>query len=171
MRNIVQSSNPTCQWKCCGAVWLIFISLGSSPPEDYYVLCAISTNCIKWTRTVETVSAVCLSSHFICVAKQIITMLTICVYCKGSHVNLIVLIVNQVWPLLNTKPNFKVNDVEIWRSQFMKMEIHIVVFCVRGARVAKHAGANPKKTHPFLYVNMEVSYKSSSPVLLCLHPK
>jgi hypothetical protein len=40
-------------------------------------------------------------------------MLTICVYCKGSHVNLIVLIVNQVWPLLNTKPNFKVNDVEI----------------------------------------------------------
>ena len=164
MWNIVQSWNPTCQWTCCGAVWLIFISLGSSPPEAYCVLCAVLTNCTKWTHTIEIVSAVCLSSHFICVTEQNTIKFSIYVYCKGCRANFIVHLVNQDWPLLHTKPDFKLNDVEIWGSLFMTMGIHIVVFCVMRSRVAKHADVNPKKAHPFVYVNMERPYNSSSPV-------
>ena len=154
---------------CCGAIWLICISLGSSPPEAYYVLCAVWTNCIKWTHTVETVSAECLSSHFICVIKQITIKFSICVFCKCCHVNFILLVVNQVWPLLRTKPNFKLNVILIWSSLFMAKDIHIVVFCVTRSRVAKYADVNPKGNPPLVYVNTEICYISSSPVHPYLH--
>ena len=51
----------------------------------------------------------------------------------------------------------------------MAMEILIVVFCVTRSRVAKYADSNSKKDLPFVYVNMEISYFSSSPVHPYLH--
>jgi hypothetical protein len=83
---------------------------------------------MKWTHTVETVSAECLSSHFIFLIRQITIKFSICVCCKCCHVNFIWVIVSQVWPLLHTKPYFKLNDVLIWSSLFMAMDIYIVVF-------------------------------------------
>jgi hypothetical protein len=109
-----------------------------------------------------------LPSNFICVTKQITLKFSICVCCS-CHVNFILLIVSQVWPLLHTKPNFKLSDVLIWSSLFMAMEIHVVVFCVTRSRVDKHADANLKKTLQFVYVNMTVSYISSSLVHPYLH--
>jgi hypothetical protein len=51
----------------------------------------------------------------------------------------------------------------------MAMDIHVVVFCVTRSRVAKYADAYPKKDLPFVYVNMQISYISSSPVHPYLH--
>ena len=148
MWNIVQSSNPACQWICCGAIWLICISLGSSSPEAYYVLCAVCTNCIKWTHAVENVSAERLSNHFICVTEQITIKFSVCVCCKCCHVNFIFLIVNQVCPLLHTKSIFKLTDVLIevaysWRWIF------ILWFSVlRGRLWPSMPTQIPRKTSP-----------------------